>query len=231
MRKLKVQFHLHTRQDPYDYIRHSEKELIDEAARLNYDVLSITCHNVIIFNEDLKKYAEKKRILLIPGIEKSIRRRHVVILNATIDAQNIKNFDDLEKYRKKHPECFIIAAHPYYPGGISLKKRLERYISLFDAIEYCWYHSKKFNTYNKKAVKTAEKYGLPILATADCHMIKYLNYTYSLIEAGKDVHSIFDAIRKKKIEIVSHNLPWWKLLIIMPSLLLKSWIKRFTLAI
>ncbi len=229
MRKLKINFHLHTGQDPIDAVKHSEHQLIDEAARLGYDVLSITCHNALIFSDDLKKYANKKGILLIPGIEKSILRKHVLIINATVEAQNIKNFADLAAYRKKHPECLVIAAHPYYPGAISLQKDLEKHIGLFDAVEYSWYHSKKFNGPNKKAVQFAEKHNKPVIGTADNHILKYVNDTYSLVRAEKNVESVFEAIKRNDIEIVSHDLPWWKLGTIITCMLIKSWIKSFTL--
>ncbi len=229
MRKLKLNFHLHTGQDPIDAVKHSEHQLIDEAARLGYDVLSITCHNALIFSDDLKHYAEKKGILLIPGIEKSIQRKHVLIINATIEAQKIQNFEELRRYRQTHPECLIIAAHPYYLGPISLGKNLEKQIDLFDAIEYSWYHSKCFNGPNKKAVTMAEKHGKPVLGTADNHILKYVNHTYSLVRAEKTIESIFKAIKANEIEIVSHNLPWWKLGTIISYMLLMSWIKKVTL--
>lgn len=229
MRKLKIQFHLHTKKDPSDSIKHTETELIDKAAELGYDAISITCHNVIIFNEDLRKYAENKRILLIPGIEKSILNKHVLIINADIHAQKIQSFEDLKKYREQKPDCLIIAAHPYYPAPICLQKLLEKHIDLFDAIEYSWYHSKKLNQYNKKAVTISEKYHKPLLGTADNHILKYLDQTYSLVEAEKNIKSIFGAIKKNKLKIVSHNLPWWKLFTIIASMEAKNVLKRFML--
>ena len=229
MRKLKINFHLHTGQDPIDAIKHSEHQLIDEAARLGYDVLSFTCHNALIFSDDLKEYAEKKGILLIPGIEKSIHKKHVLIINAKVEAQKIQNFEDLREYRKKHPECLTIAAHPYYPGPISLQKNLEKHIDLFDAVEYSWYHSKRLNGPNKKAVKMAEKHEKPVLGTADNHILKYVNHTYSLVRAEKTTEAVFKAIKDNHIEIVSHDLPWWKLGTIISYMLLMSWVKSVTL--
>lgn len=226
MKKLKINFHLHTGQDPIEAIKHSEHQLIDEAARLGYDALSITCHNALIFSDDLKAYAEKKGILLIPGIEKSIQHQHVLIINATVEAQKIQNFEELREYKKTHSECFIIAPHPYYPGRICLKENLEKHINLFDAIEYSWYHSKRFNKPNKKAVKMAEKHHKPVVANADNHILKYLNHTYSLVRAEKNIESIFKAIKANEIETVSHNLPWWKLGTIITYMLWASFLKK-----
>lgn len=228
MPKLKVQLHVHSKQDPIDNIKLTEKQLIDHAAKLGYDVLAISCHDVVIFSEDLKAYAEKKRILLIPAIEKSIEKKHVLILNADIHAQKIKTFEDLKKYKKK-TDCFIVAAHPYYPGSVSLRGDLEKNIDLFDAIEYSWYHSKRCNGANKKATKIAEKFKLPLLGTSDNHLIRYFDHTYSIINATKNIESIFKAIRKNEIKIISHDLPCWKLLPIFAEMSLKQLIKYFFL--
>jgi len=214
MSKLKCQLHCHTRQDPIDSIRHDEHELIDRAARLGYSVLAISCHDVVIFNDDLRKYAEAKRILLIPAIEKSIRRKHVLILNADVRAQNIRTFEDLKKYRSLKKDCLMVAVHPYYPALNSLRKKLEENIGLFDAIEYSWFHSKKTNRYNEKAVKTAEKHNLPVLATSDNHILGYLDHSYSLLDAERNIKSVFEAIKGKRISIISHDLPLWEMVII-----------------
>lgn len=230
MKRLKIQLHLHTKQDPLDNIKYSEKQAIDRAAKLGYEVMAITCHNVVIFNDDLRKYAEEKRILLIPGIEKSIERKHVVILNAEVEAQNIQSFNDLAKYRKDHPDCFVIAAHPYNLKPFSLRETLEERIELFDAIEYTYFHTKRLNKANQKAVKTAEKHNKPVIATADCHFIKYLDHSYSIINTNKDIPSVFKALRTKEIQIISHDLAWWQYFLSIPLRLgIGSLIKYFTL--
>ena len=226
MPQLKIQFHLHTRKDPIDNIKHSEVELIDEAAKFHYDVLAITCHNRVVFDDSLKKYAEKKGILLIPAIEKSIQRKHVLIINADIHAEKIQSFEDLRQYRKVKKDCFTIAAHPFYPGPICLKTELEKNIDLFDAIEYSWYHSKKLDIYNKKAQTAATKFHKPLIGTSDNHILKYLDRTYSLIEAEKNIPSIFKAIQEHKIQIVSKSLPWWKLFTIISYMLIMADFKK-----
>ena len=66
---LKAQLHIHSQSDPADVLLNSEKEIIDHAKKLNYDILAFTCHNKNIFTEELQKYAQERDILLIPGIE------------------------------------------------------------------------------------------------------------------------------------------------------------------
>lgn len=235
----KIQFHTHTRQDPVDNIKHSEKQLIDAATAHGYHAIAITCHNKVVFNDDLREYAQKKGILLIPGIEKSIGRRHVLIINATVEAEKIFTFNDLADYKKYHPRCLIIAPHPYYPGWICLHKKLEENIKLFDAIEYSWYHSKKIDFYNQKAKQMAAQYKLPMLATADNHILKYLNHTYSLVEAEidhftrpedqKNIPAIFNAIKKNHVRIVSQNLYFWRLITSFLHVEFRFLVKKFLL--
>lgn len=228
--KLKAQLHVHTKQDPVDNIRHTEKQKIDHAAKLGYEVMAITCHNVVIFSEDLRKYAEEKRILLIPAIEKSVEKRHVLILNADVEAQKIQTINDLRLYKKKNPDCLYIAAHPYYPGWISLHKRLDDNIDIFDAIEYSWYHSKRINKYNKKAVATAEQHGKTLVGTSDNHLLRYFDETYSTIEAKeKTLESVLQAIRDGHVTFVSHDLTPWKMFCIVTEMWTRQLIKKITL--
>lgn len=211
----KVQFHVHTGQDPIDRPRHSEYEMLDYAARHGYDAISITCHEKLVFSDELKNYAEKKGILLIPGIEKDIEKRHVLIINATPQAEKIHTFDDLAKYKKQIPDCLVIAPHPYYFTHFCLNEKFDQYHELFDAVEYSWYHTKYVNCWNKKAKKSAEKYGLPMIATSDNHILSYFDVQYSFINAAKKTWpEIKKAILSKKIAPKKNPLDLFKFLIV-----------------
>lgn len=204
MNKYKVQFHCHSGSDPEDCLFHSDKDVIDKAAYFNYDVLALTCHNKIVHTKELAQYAKKKDILLIPGIEKTIEKKHVIIINASKEAEFINTFKDLENYRKSNPDSLVFAPHPYHPLPIklvSLGKHLSKNIHLFDAIEWSSFHTKmgKFNT---KARKKATEHGLPMIGTGDNHVLRYLNHTYSLVEAPqKTTHDIINAVKKGNLEI------------------------------
>lgn len=199
---LKFQFHVHTGQDPCDRPWHTEKEMIDTAARHQYDVVAITCHNKVIFDEDLKNYAAAQKILLLPGIEKDVEKRHVLIINATPEAEKIQNFTDLQTYKKSHPDCYIIAPHPYYFTSFCLREKFEPNIDLFDAVEYSWYHTRTLNSWNKKAEKIAAKHGLPMIATSDNHILKYFDRGFSEVEAEeKTWESIRKSLKANKIKL------------------------------
>ena len=124
----------------------------------------------------------------------------------------------------------MIAAHPYYPGWISLHKKLEEHIDIFDAIEYSWYHSKRINKYNQKAIKTAEKHNLPMVGTSDNHLMRYFDHTYSIVEAKeKSIESIFKAMKDKKVTFVSHDLTPMKMFCIVAEMWTRQFIKKVTL--
>jgi predicted metal-dependent phosphoesterase TrpH len=193
---LKVQLHAHTGSDPRDkWISYSEKDLIDLAAEKKYDVLSITCHQKLVFSQSLKKYAARKGILLIPGIEKRVDEKDVLIINATKKAEEITNFRDLKKYKYKNPDCLIIAPHPFYKLH-SLGKKLIHKLKLFDAVEYSFFYSKRLNP-NKKVLEL----GIPVVGTSDIHFLDFIDSTYTLVDAKKDTKSVIKAIKQGKIKI------------------------------
>ncbi len=206
MKPLKVQFHVHTKDDPLDKPKHTAKEMLDFAASAQYDVVSITHHDGYFFNEEIFAYAEKLGILLVPGIEKTIERRHVLIINATPDVEKIVTFYDLSKYKKSHPDCLIIAPHPYFPRGFCLQEKLIKNINIFDAIEYSWFFTENINQFNKKAEKIAKLHRKPIIATSDNHILKYFNQGYTVVHAEKTWPAIRNAILENHIEIYTTPL-------------------------
>jgi predicted metal-dependent phosphoesterase TrpH len=201
-RPLKVDLHLHTAEDPLDLIRYTAKELISEAADEGFDVLSITNHHQMTFNQDLSFYARERGILLIPGIEMTIQRRHVLVLNPPPN-KRCSDFSSLSKLRR--PETLIIAPHPYFPGTYSLNGYLMKHLNLFDALEYCHFYSPLIN-FNQKAVELSRSFGFPLVGNSDAHFLSQLGTTYSLIYAEKNLEAIFAAIRQNKIKITSRPL-------------------------
>ena len=207
---LKVQLHCHCYGDPVDHINYSPKKLIDEAKRLQYDALSITLHRKLFFNKKIQKYAAKQGLLLIPGIEFEINEKHIVAVNAHQDILNVNDFKKLAEYRKNHPETLIFAPHPFFPTSECLQKDLIDNILLFDAIEISWAYTKTKN-YNQKAIELAKRWRKPLVATADCHILRELNIGYTLVEAKKDALSIVKAIRANKIQIHTKPTNYFKI--------------------
>jgi predicted metal-dependent phosphoesterase TrpH len=204
---LKADLHIHTKEDPLDYIHHTAEDIIDHAAKSGFDVLSITLHEKFLFSEDLKKYAEARNILLIPGVEANIDDCHVVVLNAKAEAESLSSFQDLSRYRHAHPDSFILAPHPFYPKGKCLRDKLIEHIQLFDAVDYCHFYFRGVNIFNKKALAVAKKYDKPVIGTSDCHLLFQFNHTYSLIDSEKNVDSVIEALRQNRVELVTEPIP------------------------
>ncbi len=203
---LKANLHFHTGDDTEDPIQYTFHEGIDRAASLGFEIMGLTCHNQFIDSPDYAAYAEKRGILLIPGIEKTIEKRHVVILNANKQAERINTFIELQNYKKIYPDIFIIAPHPYFYGNFSLKEKLEQHLHLFDAIEHSWFYSKIFNR-NTLGEFIAKKHNLPFIATSDTHILEILGRSYALIDSKtKTVPAIFQALRENKYRNVTAPL-------------------------
>ena len=199
---LKADLHLHTAEDPVDCVRYSAKELISRAADEGFDVISITNHQQITFNQDLFSLAKERGILLIPGIEMAIQGRHVLVLNPPSYGM-YSDFFSLSKMQR--PETLIIAPHPYYPGTTSLNGYLLKYLNLFDALEYSHFYSQMIN-FNQKVVEVSRSFGLPLVGTSDAHFFSQLGATYSLIYAEKNLEAVFGAIRQNRIKVISRPL-------------------------
>jgi predicted metal-dependent phosphoesterase TrpH len=199
---LKADLHLHTAEDPLDRVRYTARELIAKAATKGFEVLSITNHHRITFDQDLFKYARDQGILLIPGVELTIRRRHVLVINPP---PNRKCSDFFSLSRLRRPETLIIAPHPFFPGTYSLNRYLSRNLHLFDALEYCHFYSRMIN-FNQKTVEVARTHGYPLIGNSDAHFLSQLGATYSLIYGEKNLEGVFTAIRQNDIKVISRPL-------------------------
>ena len=223
--KTKASLHLHSTEDFRDHsiIDYSARQLIDQAVNFGFSFLALTGHEKSIFNDNLRDYAFRQGVILIPGLEANIKGKHILLLNCEcINDDNFKSFEDLEKYKKQHPEIFVIAPHPNHGFFVSLGlKSLKKISHLFDGIEHSWHYTKFFNP-NLKTKKLADELSLPFIATSDLHDLNYLNTDYIEVDVNHlDVNSFFVALRngnftnithpKKIMELFSyHLLQLWK---------------------
>jgi len=203
---LKADLHIHSKEDKADSIKYTAKELIDKAARLNFDVLSFTFHDCLFWSNDIERYAESKGILLMPGCEKIIENCEVLVYNISKeDFRSLKTFDDLRRLRGKKRNVLVIAPHPYFILSKTLGKNLERNIDVFDAVEKSWFYCRLIDR-NKKAEEVAEKHSKAFIATSDCHYIENFGKSYATIHSQKDILSIVDAIRGRKVKSFSRHI-------------------------
>ena len=205
---LKADLHCHIQGDPHDNIPYTAEQLIDHAAQLSYNVLAITCHDKVIFSDGLKKYAASKNILLIPGAEKTLQRKHILLYNITHEElDEIQTFDDIRNMKRKKPNLLVIAPHPFFIIGSCLGSLLEKNIDVFDAIEYGHYHTYCINL-NKKAVNLAKKYNKPLVGLSDCHRLFQFGTTYTFINSVKTNEEVITNIKAGHVSYFSPPLPF-----------------------
>ncbi len=204
MTLLKADFHIHTREDPKDFIRYSALELIDMAQRLGYRVLAITNHDHCTWTPYLRDYAKERGIVLLPGMEATVGGRHVLLINLPFEQLSIKNLADL--YNIPREKGLIIAPHPYYPSPVALRGQFTKNLTLFDAVEWSHFFSTTIN-FNRPMERVAKRAGLPIVGTSDAHQRRQFNTTYTLVDAEPDVESIIDAVKQGRVQVKTGPLP------------------------
>jgi hypothetical protein len=200
---LKADLHIHTCEGPEGIVRWTPREVIDLAARAGYQVLSFTDHDTRTYDSALAAYAQERGIVLIPGVEATIERRHVLLYNFSHSLDGLRTLSDIR--RRKGPDSLVIAPHPFFPGPTSLRHRLVENLDLFDAVEYCHFHTAWLD-YNRAVRRLAQATDLPLVGTSDAHLPCQFGTTYSLIEAEPTLEGVLSAIRAGQVRVVSRPL-------------------------
>jgi predicted metal-dependent phosphoesterase TrpH len=196
---LKAELHAHTSDDPRDWIPHSTTALIDAAAGLGYRVLAVTLHDRLLDIEPFREYAAARDVVLVRGIERTIERRHVLLLNFDERAEQVDDFSGLAALRRASPHGVVIAPHPFYPGQSCLRSVLDRHPDLFDALEYNAFYTSAFNAFNTRACEWAIRHGKPMVGNSDLHRLRQFGTTYTLIDAEPTANDVCAAIRAGRV--------------------------------
>jgi len=225
---LKIDFHLHASEDPFDELDHSAFDLLHKARSLGFGALAITLHSHVLTRQEVFDAARELGILLIPAAEMRLEGADVVIVNlCEEEAAELRRLRDLEGLRKRRGDSvFIFAPHPFYILGGSIgSHRLIEHIDLFDAVELSHFHTRFLNP-NRNAYAIAERFGKPLLATSDAHRLDFFGDHYTLVDVGAGTggnattpEAIFNAIRAGAFRSVSPPWPlprflqyaWWVL--------------------
>jgi predicted metal-dependent phosphoesterase TrpH len=218
---LKVELHSHTADDPADPIPYSTCELIDRAAALGYGALAVTLHDRQLEIERFSEYARERGIVLIPGIERTIEGSHVLLLNFSRRTEAVRTFDDLRRL-KSSESGLVVAPHPFFPAGHSLRGRINEHAALFDAVEYNAMFTASLN-FNEAAERWAARHGKPMVGNGDVHRLQQLGSTYSLVDAPPDPGAICEAIRAGRVAVVSRPLTWPVAIGVVASLFVSSY--------
>lgn len=196
---IKLELHTHTDDDPADRISHSTRDLIDRAASLGYGALAITLHDRFVDPSPHVAYARERGVVLLPGIEKNIGRRHVLLINFPAECADVRTFDDIARLKKK---CggLVVAPHPFYPIPSALGPELQRHRSLVDAVEVNAMYTRLID-FNRRAIAWAQAEGKPLVGNTDLHLLEQMGTTYSLVDAAANPDAICDAIRAGRVEV------------------------------
>jgi len=201
---LKADFHIHTREDPHDFIRYTAVELLHAAARQGFQVIALTCHNKRIHTEDLRRRAGDLGILLIPGVEAAIEGKHTLLLDMPYSRLRVRTFAHVRAL--KRDGGLVIAPHPFFPAPKCLGSKLRENLDLFDAIEFSHFYTRRLD-FNRRAVEYARRMDMPLVGTSDCHRLWQLGTTYTLVEVEeKTVPAVFAAIRAGRVRVVTAPL-------------------------
>jgi predicted metal-dependent phosphoesterase TrpH len=208
---LKVDLHIHTGDDPVDRVPYSTLELIDRAAALGYGALAITLHDLQLDTEMLRAYAAVRGITLIPGVERTIEGKHVLLLNFSRRAERVASFEELTRLKQRE-NGLVIAPHAFFPGSTCLgAELLDRHAGLFDAVEYNAMFTRSVN-FNRAAERWARTHGKPMVGNGDVHRLAQLGSTYSQVDTGADAapdaDAICSAIKAGRVQVQATPLSW-----------------------
>jgi len=196
---LKIDLHVHT---CYSYDSNiSLKSLLMEARRKGLDGVAVTDHDTVDGALKACKIASemgmKHQLIVIPGIEVSTKRGHILGLNVT---EPIPMGLGVEETINRIHEAggIAIAAHPqsyFFKDGIGLSPKILSFG--LDGVEVMNSALFPFKPLVQACKNFAEKHNLPQTAGSDSHVVEAIGLAYTLIDAEeKSVDSIIRSIKK-----------------------------------
>jgi hypothetical protein len=218
---LKVDLHLHTADDPADAIRHSATALVDRAADQRFSALAITLHDRQFRDRSLADYARERRVILLPGIERTIAGRHVLLVNFPQRAEDVRTFDDVRRL-KSQGNGLVIAPHPFFPDRSCLRGLMDEHADVFDAVEWSYFWTPSAN-FNAKAERWARERGKPIVGNSDLHDLRQLGRTHSIVFSEPDADAICEAIRAGRVSVRTEPVPALELAGVLGGMLWRGW--------
>ena len=201
MTRLKADLHTHCSDDRFDHVALPAEKLIDVVAGKGYNVLGIACHMRRVYTDALAEYARRRGVLLVPAIELMVENKHVVVINPSESGARATTFAELRAADRS--ESIVLAPHPFYPARSCLHRRLIENMDQFNAIEYCAMY-RRFANPNRWAVKTAHRFGLPMIGSSDVHSLPHCSRTFTWLDVDEvSVAGVIRAIRAGRVEVVT----------------------------
>ena len=193
----KYDFHIHSR-----YSKDSEtplKEILKAAINKDLSGIAICDHDEVkgglkaaeIVKNNPKKYGD---FLIIPGTEVSTSKGHVLVLGITEKIPSYMTPEETTDYARDLNALSIIA-HPYRKAAHGIG-----YLEGTGADAAETFNSKCItNSANKKAMREAQRLGMPQVGGSDAHTANFVGCGYTLIEVNENTkENVFDAILRGK---------------------------------
>jgi predicted metal-dependent phosphoesterase TrpH len=196
---LKIDLHVHT---CYSWDGATTlREVVVYAKKRGLDGVAITDHDSV---KGAVKLAKKHDFLVIPGIEVSTKRGHVLALNVTTPIPpKLSPFETIETIHDLGG--IAVAAHPTTMYKEGMRRQIT---SNFDAIEVINSSSFPFFLSTRLARRLAVSLNLPQTAGSDSHRPSDIGTAYTLIDANSEVDEVVHAIKKGATIPFGKPIPW-----------------------
>jgi len=194
---LKIDLHVHTCYS-YDAVT-TLKEVVVYSKKRGLDGVAITDHDTLAGALKL----QNSDLIVIPGIEITTRRGHLLALNVTTPIP--PKLDINETIQRIHEAGGIaVAAHPtlFYKSAPSQRT------ASYDAIEVINSTAIPFQLFKRLNQKFATRLNLPQTGGSDSHYAPEIGAAYTLIKADPDVDEIVRAIKRGATTPVGKSIPW-----------------------
>lgn len=179
-------------------------EILAQALKVGLGAIAICDHDAIEGSKEAEAFVEENGldILVIPGIEVTTNRGHVLILGIRQEFPKNRDPEDIIRTARRQGGL-IIAAHPFkgYPKSLGDVTSLD-----VDAIETL---NSRFvlGTFNKRAEKMAAGLDLPMLGNSDAHVVEMVGRAYTEIDTRPAIDAVFKAIRSNKTTVHGTRTP------------------------
>ena len=199
--RVKLDLHVHT--------THSDgistvKEILKACRKAGLDGVAITDHDTV--SGALEALRIKPRgLIVIPGVEVSTSRGHVVALGVTEPVKSGMTVPETVEAIHDLGGLAVIA-HPYdvFRGGMGPRAAEG---SGADAVEVMNAMSRPFSICSWLARRLARRLGLPGVAGSDAHSADAVGYGYTVLEAGSGVDDVLDCLRRGVVGVFCRPYP------------------------
>lgn len=200
-----MKFDLHVHSEHSKDSKSSHKDILETAVKRRLDGFAICDHDTIEGGFACAEKAQELglQITVIPGVEISSSKGHILVLGAKKDIEPFLSPEETILRARKLGGTVIIP-HPFKSSshGIGSFEGLD-----IDAVEV--FNSRcLFNGANRKALFEAERLGIPAVAGSDSHIPEMVGQAYTEIDASENtVEAVLKAIQEGKVAPAGKNTP------------------------